>query len=96
MRTPLGALLFIALLLLLDSYIFQAIKTVSQSASPKTRTIIFSIYWAIAILAILGFFVFIFTGPEFLNKKVRTYLFATVLGLFFAELVAVVFFSEDP
>jgi len=95
MRTPLGALLFIALLLLLDSYIFQAIKTVSHSASPKIRTIIFSIYWTISILAILGFLIFIFTGPEFLNKKVRTYLFATVLGLFFAELVAVVFFLVD-
>jgi len=95
MRTPLGALLFVALLLLLDSYIFQAIKTVSHSASPKTRTIIFSIYWAISILAILGFLIFIFTGTEFLNKKVRTYLFATILGLFFAELVAVVFFLVD-
>ena len=71
MRTPLGALLFIALMVLLDSYVFQAIKTVSHSVSPKTRTIIFSIYWAVTILAILGFLIFIFTGPEFLNKKIR-------------------------
>ena len=95
MRTPLGAFLFIALMILLDSYVFQAIKTVSHSASPKTRTIIFSIYWTVSILAVLGFLIFIFTGPEFLNKKVRTYLFATILGLFFAELIAIVFFLVD-
>jgi predicted MPP superfamily phosphohydrolase len=95
MRTPLGALLFVILMLLLDSYVFQAIKTVSHSASPKTRTIIFSIFWTIAVLAIFGFLIFVFTGPDFLNKKIRTYLFATILGLFFAEFVAIVFFLVD-
>ena len=95
MRTPLGAIIFIALMILLNSYVFQAIRAVSHSASPKTRTIIFSIYWAVSILAIIGFLIFVFTGPEFLNKKIRTYLFATILGLFFAELVAIVFFLVD-
>ena len=95
MRTPLGALLFVIIMLLLDSYIFQAIKTVSNSASPKTRTIIFSLYWVISIIAVVGFLLFIFTGPEFLPKKVRTYLFATVLGLFFAKFLAIVFFLID-
>lgn len=95
MRTPLGALVFVVLMILLDSYVFQAIKTVSHSASPKTRTIIFSIFWAISVLAIVGFLIFIFTGSDFLNKKIRTYLFATILGLFFAEFVAIVFFLVD-
>lgn len=95
MRTPLGALIFVILMIALDSYVFQAIKTVSHSTSPKLKTIIFSIYWAISILAIIGFLIFILTGPEFLNKKIRTYLFATILGLFFAEFVAIVFFLVD-
>jgi predicted MPP superfamily phosphohydrolase len=46
-------------------------------------------------VAIIGFLLFVFTGPEFLPKKVRTYLFATVIGLFLAQLVAVVFFFVD-
>ncbi len=95
MRTPLGALLFVIIMLLLDSYVFQAIKTVSSSASPKTRTIIFSLYWVISIIAVIGFLLFVFTGPEFLPKKVRTYVFATVLGLFFAKFLAIVFFLID-
>src|SRR5664279_1870451 len=95
MRTPFGALIFVIIMLLLDTYVFQAIKTVSHSASPKTRTIIFSIYWAISIIAIIGFLLFVFTGPDFLPKKVRTYLFATVIGLFLAKFLAVVFFLVD-
>lgn len=95
MRTPLGALLFVIIMLLLDSYVFQAVKTVSSSALPKTRTIIFSLYWIISIIAVVGFLLFVFTGPEFLPKKVRTYLFATVLGLFFAKFLAIVFFLID-
>src|SRR6202142_1982838 len=95
MRTPIGAFIFVIIMLLLDTYVFQAIKTVSHSASPKTRTIIFSIYWAISIIAIIGFILFIFTAPDFLPKKVRTYLFATVIGLFLAKFLAIVFFLVD-
>jgi len=40
-------------------------------------------------------FIFIFTGPEFLHKKVRTYLFSTVLAFVFAQLIATVFLLID-
>ena len=43
MRTPLGAFTFIAIVLLLDFYIFQAIKAVSDSAAPKAKSIIYKI-----------------------------------------------------
>lgn len=95
MRTPFGAFIFVLLMILLDSYVFQAIKTVSQSAAPQTKTIIFFIYWIISIAAIIGFLMFVFTGPDFLNKTVRTYLFATIIGLFFAKIVAIIFFLFD-
>ena len=95
MRTPIGALIIVVIMLLLDSYVFLAIKTVSHSASPKTRSIIFACYWTLSILAILGFLIFVLTSPEFLPKKVRTYLFATVIGLFFAKFVSIIFFLID-
>ncbi|MEO6870536.1 MAG: hypothetical protein ABI168_12870, partial [Ginsengibacter sp.] len=71
MRTPLGAFIIVAIMLLLDWYVFMALKTVSNGASQKTRGIIFAIYGTISLLAIAGFLIFIFTGPEFLPKKVR-------------------------
>lgn len=92
MRTPLGLSISLAIMLLLDTYIFQVVKAVSQSASPKARTIIYSVYWGITALAILSFLLFVYTDQNFLGKKVRTYLFATVIGLSMAKMVAVIFF----
>ena len=95
MRSPTFILIFLAIMILLDTYVFQAIKMVSSSASPKTKTIIYTIYWAISILAIIGFLIFVLTDPDFLPKKLRTYLFATIVGLFIGKLISVVFFLVD-
>ena len=95
MRTPLGLSIFIAIMLLLDTYIFQAIKTVSHSASPKARTIIYSVYWALTVLAVVSLLLFVYTDQNFMGKKFRTYLFATLIGLILAKMIAVVFFIVD-
>ena len=95
MRSPTFVIILFAIMILLDTYVFQAIKVVSHSALPKTKTIIYSIYWTISILALICFLIFVLTGPDFLPKKVRTYMFATVVGLFLGKLIAVIFFLVD-
>ena len=95
MRTPFGALIFALLMILLDTYVFQGVQTVCSAASPTARIIIFSIYWSISILAILGFLIFVFSAPSFLNKTFRSYLFAIIIGLFFAKVIAIAFFLID-
>ncbi len=95
MRTPLGVIIFISITLLLDTYVFQAVKSVSQALSPKAKTIVFSLYWLLTALAIISFLLFVYTEQDFLGKKVRTYLFATVIGLFLAKVTAGVFFLID-
>lgn len=95
MRTPIGLAIFIAIMLLMDTYIFQAVKAVSQSVSPKARIIIYSIYWGLTGIAIISLLLFVYTDHQFLGKKIRTYLFATMIGLFLAKLVAILFFIID-
>ncbi len=95
MRTPLGAFIFVLVMFLLDLYVFQAIKVITQNSSAKSRTIVHYSYWGLAILAIGCFLLFVFTSPDFLPKKVRTYLFATLIGLFLAKLLALLFFLID-
>jgi len=82
-------------MILLDTYVFQAIKLLSHSASARTKTIIYTIYWGISIFALLIFLFFVLTDPATVPKKVRTYLFATVVGLFMGKLISVVFFLVD-
>jgi predicted MPP superfamily phosphohydrolase len=95
MRTPTGAFIFIGIMLLLDLYIFQAIKAVSQHTTSTTRTIVYIIYWTITLASVVSFLLFIYTESDFLGKRFRTYLFATLIGLFLAKVVAVVFFLID-
>ncbi|CAN5518237.1 metallophosphoesterase [soil metagenome] len=95
LRTPIGVLVVVAILLLMDTYIFQAIKAVSQSASPKLKMIIYSVYWTLSAVAIICFLLFVFTEQSFMGKRFRTYLFATFIGLFMAKLVAIIFFLVD-
>ncbi len=95
MRTPLGTFITIVVLMLMDTYIFQAIKTVSQHASPRLKMVIYSVYWGLTAVAIICFLLFIYTEQNFMGKKFRTYLFATFIGLFLAKLVAIIFFLVD-
>jgi predicted MPP superfamily phosphohydrolase len=82
-------------MIMLDFYVLSALQSVTASASEKTRTIIFGLYWLVAILAIVGLVLFVFTDATFMSKKVRTYLFATILAFVFAQIVSTVFFLVD-
>ena len=95
MRSPGAVLVFLSLMLVLDYYFFIALKTVSQNVNPKTKVLIAAIYWSISLLAVVGFLLFVFTEQETLGKKFRTYLFAIIIGLFLAKIMAMVFFLTD-
>lgn len=95
MRTPLGVIIFIGINLLLDTYVFQAVKSVSQGLSPRAKTILYAVYWGITAISVISFLLFVYTQQDFLGKRIRTYLFATVIGLFLAKITAVVFFFID-
>ncbi|MEO5967220.1 MAG: metallophosphoesterase, partial [Ferruginibacter sp.] len=93
MRSTPGIIIFVVVMLLLDFYIFQAFKTISSDS--RYRGPLFIIFWSISLICIVAFLFFALSGPDYLNKKVRSYLFAIVIGLFMAKLVAVVFFIID-
>ena len=95
MRSPLGAFLFVVLLLLIDTYVFQSLKTVTAGSATRTRQWIYAAYWLVSVLVISGFVLFAATKPGLLPKAFRTYMFAIVVGLFLAKLVAVVFVFLD-
>lgn len=95
MRTPLGALIIVVLMLLIDVYVFSVVRSLSISASQRTKTLLYAGYWVVSVLAIAGLLVFFFTGYEVLNKKIRLYLFSIVVALFFSKLIASIFFLLD-
>jgi uncharacterized protein len=95
MRNPVFLWSLIAIMLVLDFYVFQAVKTVSQTAAHKARLIIYSIYWVVSAANILLLALLPYINYDHWPRMLRTYLFAIVVGLFFAKLVAVIFFLAD-
>ncbi len=91
-----GFLWIVGLIMLaIDFYVFQVVKMLCQGSSNRTKTIIFTTYWAVSIGIIALFICLPFLNTEKWPKNLRNYLFATIVGLFFAKLLASVFFLID-
>ena len=79
----------------IDFYVFQVVKMLCQGSSQRTKTIIFTGYWALSATIILLFICLPFLNTERWPKNLRNYLFATMVGFFFAKVLASVFFLVD-
>ena len=95
MRSSPGWLLMAGFMVLLDFYVFQIVRSVSQNAGPKTKTILFVSYWVISILALIILFVLPYLNLDGFSKNLRSIVFAIIIGLFIAKLVASIFFLID-
>jgi predicted MPP superfamily phosphohydrolase len=94
MRSSPVWLILAGFMLLLDFYVFQIIKTVVQG-SHRTRSIVFTSYWIISITALIILFILPLLHLDNYSKGVRSTVFAIILGLFLAKLIASVFFLVD-
>lgn len=95
MRNSIFWWVFIGFMLLLDFYFFQALRTITQSANPKTRLIIYLVYWVISGSAIIVLISLPYLHFDQQNRLFRNTIFACIAGLFFAKLIASVFFLVD-
>lgn len=84
-----------AIMVMLDIYVYQAIKVVLPSSSPRLRTAIIIAYWVISVVSIALVILLPYTKFETWPKIFRTYLFAAVVGLFFSKIIASLFFAID-
>lgn len=88
-------LIIAGIMLLVDFYVFQVVKSVSQNTSEKTKLIITIVYWVISITALALLVSFPYIQYFQTSKNFRNYVFAIIAGLFFAKLLASVFFLID-
>ncbi len=84
----------VVLLVILDIYVFQAIKFVSASLAPKFKVPIFILYWLISLAALAVLLSLPYINANW-NKAARMYVFAIVVALFFSKLLASMFIAVD-
>ena len=95
MRNPSFLWIIFGIMLLLDIYLFQAVKYVLPTGSPKLRLTIIVIYWTVAVLMLAVLFAFPYVNYEAWPRQVRTYVFALLVAAFFSKLVASLFIAAD-
>ncbi|MGK2863220.1 MAG: metallophosphoesterase [Chitinophagaceae bacterium] len=93
-NSPFWWILIISMVLL-DIYVFQAVKVIANPAGARSKIIIYSAYWIISAAAIIVLLVLPYLHFAHQEKVMRTTIFAIVLGLFFAKLISGVFFLID-
>jgi predicted MPP superfamily phosphohydrolase len=95
MRNWNGWWIVIIVLLVIDFYVFTAIRFLMHNNSEKSRTIVYSIYWTVSVCAVL--FILFFPSSQYLQTHVvlRNYVFAIIVGLVFAKLIATIIFLFD-
>jgi predicted MPP superfamily phosphohydrolase len=86
--------LFVVLMLGIDWYVFQAVRTVSQGASAATQRLISGGYWLLTLFSLL-IIAWMAVSRGTPPTPLRTYLTSTILLLFASKLVVVLFLLVD-
>ena len=95
MRNWNGWWLIALILLLIDWYVFTAVKFVLQTNGDKSKMVTYSIYWLVSAFSI-GFILMLpYLISMQINPYLRNYLFAIIVGLFFAKFITSVFLLVD-
>lgn len=93
MRSPAFLWIIAGIMLLLDIYIYQAVKLViPSSSSSRFRMSIIVIYWALAVITML----FLLTFPYIdWPKQPRNYILSLLVAAFLSKVIAAIFFAAD-
>ncbi|SMG11471.1 hypothetical protein SAMN05661096_00410 [Marivirga sericea] len=81
---PLAAVIFI----LIDLYVFQAVKIAVQNFSPLGKNIVFGIYWGFTAITLLGFFLYHFTNPDLFSRVARQFMLVIVFMNYISKTIA--------
>ena len=90
-----GSWIFIIILVLLDFYVFQSLKLVTQQLPGKWKWLIYGLYWSFTLVAIIIFLAGPMLQIENWQKNIRIYFFSVLIGLFIAKFISATFFLMD-
>jgi len=83
------------ILVLIDIYVFQAIRVIVRNRSYIWKRIIYYGYWMITLFVLLAFFSYNLIPPEVFPRTVRYLMIIGVTMVYFSKLFSVVFIFLD-
>lgn len=95
MNRTLFFVLIAFLMLLIDWYVWQAVRTVARSATESTQRTIALIYWSFTGLALLLYVVMQLLPPDSISRQTRTFMLAGIVIPYFSKFFAVLVILVD-
>lgn len=95
MRRFSGSWILIILILLIDLYVFQAVKLTVQTATPRIKFTVYGLYWIVSAVVVLTLALIPYLNLDNWPKSFRTYWMATIIGLFLSKALTVIFLVAD-
>ncbi|RFS24939.1 metallophosphoesterase [Chitinophaga silvatica] len=95
MRPGLNSIVLILFLLLLDVYVFMAIRSLVYLSSPRIRTITYTSYWTVSAICVTMIALLPYINWHNWPSNLKSYLMAIFIGLVLAKLFVAVFLLID-
>lgn len=88
-------LLLIGVILLIDFYVFQAVRFSFRTSSETLRGWVYGIYWSITAFSVIILLATLFSDWQTWDKAFRTYSFSFIFIATFSKLFTIVFLLAD-
>ncbi|ACU59528.1 metallophosphoesterase [Chitinophaga pinensis] len=95
MRTGWNSIVLIFILLLLDLYVFMAIRAIFSHSSKRVRNIATGTYWAVSALVLITIALLPYLNWQDWPANTRSYILTVLFGIVFAKVLAAVFMLLD-
>lgn len=95
MRSGFNTIVLLIILLLLDLYVFMAIKAIFNGSTTRVRSFVFGGYWVLSALVILTIALLPYMNWQEWPANARSYVLTIIFGLVFAKMLAAVFLLLD-
>lgn len=83
------------MLLLMDGYIWQAVKVILQNSSLHTQTLVKFLFWGLTIITLMGLWAYNFISPDILGSRLRTFIVASLFIVYGSKLFSILFILMD-
>ncbi|SFE10585.1 hypothetical protein SAMN05518672_104500 [Chitinophaga sp. CF118] len=95
MRTGFNTIILVIILLLLDIYVFMAVRAIVGTSSDRTRAIVFGIYWSISAMVLSTILLLPYLHWQEWPINLRSFVLTVIFALVFAKLLVAVFMLLD-
>lgn len=95
MRSGFNSIFLVIFLLLLDIYVFQAVRTMVYMSAPRVRNISYILYWSVSILCLVTVALLPYLKWETWPSHIRSYVITIIMCLVIAKLLVAVFLLID-